>query len=208
LGNVVRSVLTLEDRGQAMHWEPISERDRKIIARQLRRNPRNMCGIARRCPCQCPQVIVNHPLPQEEGDAFFFPTVFWLTCPEAIRQISRMEDQGFIRQIQARLSDHKQVSQSLEDAHLEYIFIRRKLLGKERLLQLRQESRPLSRHLERLGIGGLSDLSNIKCLHMHYAHFLATRSNPVGSLIEKTLEFSGEWKCQGCHASDPAGVAE
>lgn len=187
-----------------MHWEPISDKDRGIIARQLQREPRNLCGIARRCQRRCPQVIVNNPLPETASDAYFFPTVFWLTCPEAIRRISRLEDQGYIRQIQARLKDHQHVRENLQDAHVEYIFIRRRLLGRERLLAMKsqEQTRALTRNLELRGVGGSADLLSVKCLHMHYAHFLATRTNPVGLLVSKTLEFTGEdWRCDQCAAT-------
>ncbi len=185
-----------------MKWEAPSDADRDVIARQLHREPRNLTGVARRCPRQCPQVVVNHPLPQEEHDASYFPTVFWLTCPAAVRRISRIEERGYIRRIQDSVQNSRDFFHDLRDAHLEYIILRNSLLEPEDRLRFHQQRKPLARSLERTGIGGVAELDTIKCLHMHYAHYLATRHNPVGRLVDKMLSLRGdEDECRGCHTA-------
>ncbi len=184
-----------------MKWETPSQLDRDVIARQLQREPRNLSGVACRCPNRCPRVVVNHPLPRAEHDASYFPTVFWLTCPAAVRRISRIEDQGYIRRIQESVQANRDFTLDLRDAHLEYIYVRNSLLTPEDRLQLRRQRKALARSLERSGIGGVTDLATIKCLHMHYAHYLATRRNPIGRLVDKLLDFSGEDQdCRNCRA--------
>ncbi|MBN1594894.1 DUF501 domain-containing protein [candidate division FCPU426 bacterium] len=195
-----------------MHWEPISDQDRKIIAKQINREPRNLCGVARRCPQQCPQVSVNYPLPQTEKDANFFPTVFWLTCPEAVRRIGGIEDRGFIQHIQVQINANKRLSEIIQAAHEEYAYIRRAMLGPDLKAKMRAGAEQPVQQINKVGIGGVGDLKGIKCLHMHYAHYLATRNNPIGELVDKMLKLSGKkWQCNQCrqHAdTQPAGVAE
>lgn len=41
--------------------------------------------------------------------------------------------------------------------------------------------------LEKKGIAGSENLSRIKCLHAHYAHFLATGENIVGRIVHRLL---------------------
>jgi uncharacterized protein len=190
-----------------MNWEPVSEADQTIIERQLQRPPRNLAGVAHRCPHHCPQVVVNHPLPQTESDATFFPTVFWLTCPAAVKRISRIEDHGYIQQIQSSVESSRDFLLDLRDAQLEYIFLRNSLLSPEERMNVRRQRKALAHSLERTGIGGVADLDTIKCLHMHYAHYLATRRNPVGRLVDKMLALAGEThECQGC--TETADAAE
>lgn len=191
-----------------MKWEPITKKDEKIIAGQIKRQPRNLHGIARRCDWQCPQVTVNAPLALQATDAQFFPTVFWLTCPEAVRRISRIEDQGFIQFIQNRINGKQELADHFREAQLEYIYLRRSLLNPDARLQSR--SGGPAKNLERVGIGGVADLRGIKCLHTHYAHYLVTRNNPVGRLVEQMLKLmKDQWQCKSCHqCREHAGVAE
>lgn len=193
-----------------MNWERATSADREIIGRQIQRPPRNLHGLALRCACHCPKVTVNYPLGQGEADAAFFPTVFWLTCPEAVRRVSQIEDRGYISKIQDHIDHSAALSQELRDAHMEYIFVRRSLLAPETRLALRAEQAVWAPHVEQLGIGGVADLAGIKCLHMHYAHYLATHHNPVGRLVDHMLRLMQErWQCQCCQQMpEHAGVAE
>ena len=40
--------------------------------------------------------------------------------------------------------------------------------------------------LRTVGVAGIRD-GGTKCLHAHYAHFLATRANPVGAWVHERL---------------------
>ena len=42
--------------------------------------------------------------------------------------------------------------------------------------------------LRECGVGGLRVPEQVKCLHLHYAHFLATGDNLVGEWCENELE--------------------
>lgn len=193
-----------------MKWDPVSEDDQRIIAGQIERAPRNLLGVARRCERRCPQVLVNHPLLRESGDAIFFPTLFWLSCPAVVANISRLEDQGDIQCIQKQLQPGGDFFRNLCEAQLEYIYLRNSVVDKEVLLEMRLSRPELARELDLRGIGGVGDWHAIKCLHMHYAHYLVTRCNPVGQLVEHRLRLqSFPFNCRQCwHAGNDAGVAK
>ncbi|GFP24897.1 uncharacterized protein HKBW3S43_00003 [Candidatus Hakubella thermalkaliphila] len=49
--------------------------------------------------------------------------------------------------------------------------------------------------LEKKGIAGSENLSRIKCLHAHYAHFLATGENIIGRIIHRLLDARKGYTC-------------
>jgi len=49
--------------------------------------------------------------------------------------------------------------------------------------------------LEKKGIVGSENLSRIKCLHAHYAHFLATGENIIGRIIHRLLDARKGYTC-------------
>ena len=186
--------------------EKLSKVDKEILAWQIGRKPRNLWGIMKRCKQGAPKVVVNYPISKAKADANFFPTVFWLTCPKIVSSISKLEDRGYIGHVQRRIENNATIFQELYEAHVEYIFIRRALLGKDKILAIKTERQAFYKKIEQVGIGGLSDLKKVKCLHMHYAHYLATKINPIGQLVDSVLSMSEQQdKCYVCHY---AGVAE
>ena len=42
--------------------------------------------------------------------------------------------------------------------------------------------------LHDVGIAGIRDFTNVKCLHTHYAHYLATGQNLVGEWVQELLD--------------------
>ncbi len=192
-----------------MKAEAISQQDRRIIGWQIRREPRNLYGVVRRCKNQCPKVIINHPLGRKKP-ADIFPTVFWLTCPAVVRRISRIEDRGYIQRIQDQIINNFTLARNMREAHQEYIFIRRSLVESSTLSRVQKSEKKVLKNLEWLGIGGVADLKGIKCLHTHYAHYLATCNNPVGQLVANMIrQKDDDGYCRDCHNQNTfAGVAE
>ena len=79
--------------------DPVSAADRSAVARQLGREPRGMVGVAHRCGCGEPDVVVTAPrLP----DGTPFPTLYYLTCPRLTGAVSTLEADGVMRQMQSR----------------------------------------------------------------------------------------------------------
>jgi exopolyphosphatase/guanosine-5'-triphosphate,3'-diphosphate pyrophosphatase len=101
-------------------------------------------------------VIRNRPL-DADGDPF--PTIYWLTCPDSVGAVSRVESEGWI----ARLGDDPGIVAGVEEAHRAYAAERGEMLpGAERWG----------------GVGGTRQ--GIKCLHAHYAYHLSGGDDVVG----------------------------
>lgn len=160
--------------------EPVSLEDRRIITHQLGRRPRGLMGISNRCVHGYPQVVIVYPL--LEGKPF--PTMYWLTCPFLFRKIASLEAAGTIRLFEERIHADRELAERLVRAHRSYIEQRRLLLSHEDLAYL-EEKRMLPALMER-GVGGITDFSRVKCLHLHVAHALA-EDNPIGKMALRQI---------------------
>lgn len=134
----------------------------------LGRPPRGVWRVARRCRCGLPQVIETDPF-LEDGTPF--PTLYWLTCPALVAEVSRLESEGGIREVNEMLQSRPDLERALDEATAEYISARSRRGG------LPRDDHP----------GG--GPGRVKCLHAHLAHHLITGNNPVGVWISARLDW-------------------
>ena len=160
----------------------VSKSDLQQIEAQLGRRPRGVIAVERRCPAGHPQVIKVYPLIEKEP----FPTLFWLTCPGIIRQISRLEHEGWIEHLERLIKEDQGLRRRYHRSHRAYIQERWETLSEEDKRCIEEQG--LREVFQRRGIGGLRDWDAVKCLHMHYAHFKAREENPIGEWIEERFE--------------------
>ena len=180
-----------------MAFEPLTDEDIEIITEQLGRRPRAAVHIAARCPAGHPAVLANHPI-HAEGDRIApFPTLYWLSCPELGRAVSRLEMGGLIQQLDQRLEGDDELAASLHADHERYVAQRWGLLSEEDRAAVHESG--LHDMLHQRGIGGLSHWRSVKCLHLHLAHYLADR-NAIGAIL--TTEF-GIQPCAGAPIRTP-----
>ncbi|MCI2425686.1 DUF501 domain-containing protein [Candidatus Acetothermia bacterium] len=172
--------------------EPVTSTERWIIARQIGREPRHLFAIALRCSHGYPQVTINYPLRIEKGTLIPFPTLFWLTCPYLRLSIGRLEAAGLIREAEQMLRATPRTMETYHADHKKYIAERWQLINESDKEQLVAQGM-IKNMLER-GIGGLTNHRKIKCLHLHYAHYLA-RGNIVGEFVDHLL---AERECRAC----------
>jgi exopolyphosphatase / guanosine-5'-triphosphate,3'-diphosphate pyrophosphatase len=122
--------------------------------------------------CRCtgghPLVIRNSPL-DAGGDPF--PTTFWLTCPLAVKRVSRLESEGQIARLNERVETDEAFDEALESAHAEYA---------------RERATMLDEAIAWGGVGGTR--MGVKCLHAHYANHLAGGMDPVGALVAEQIQ--------------------
>jgi hypothetical protein len=111
-------------------------------------------------------VIETFPLIEGEP----FPTLFWLTCVRASREIGHLEASGHLRELTLRLATDEKFASEFASAQADYV-ARRDALH-------RLESGG--------GIGG-GPLDRVKCLHAHYAHHLVCACNPVGAWVAERI---------------------
>jgi uncharacterized protein len=142
-------------------------RDQAIVEAQLQRPLKSEWRVARRCHLGVPMAIENHPYMQ---DGTPFPTLYWLTCPILAKRASQLEGQGWMADLNGRLSEDESLRARLKTALI-------------RLLARREEHA----HLIDSGAPPGGGPDKVKCLHAHLAHELSDPPNPVGSLTLSTV---------------------
>jgi exopolyphosphatase / guanosine-5'-triphosphate,3'-diphosphate pyrophosphatase len=100
-----------------------------------------------------------------------FPTTFWLTCPDAVRAVSRLEAEGWISRLNERLEADPGFAEAVAHAHAEYA---------------RERARDDPSAEWHGGVGGTR--KGLKCLHAHYANHLAGGDDVVGAWLAGTVE--------------------
>ncbi len=142
--------------------------DLSIVREQLGREPTVSFTVVARCPGGHPLVIRNAPI---DRDGHPFPTLFWLTCPIAVKAAARLESQGWVRTWNGRAEKDEALAAALAVAHEEYA---------------RERSRGFPQALAWGGVGGAS--RGVKCLHAHYANHLAGGRDPIGAWVSGEIE--------------------
>lgn len=148
-----------------------TESDLAAVRAQLGRPTRGTRAVAHRCPCGKPDVVETVPrLP----DGTPFPTLFYLTCPRATAECSRLESAGLMKEMAAQLRDDPQLRADYLRAHEDYL-TRREAIGHVP-------------EIENVSAGGMPD--RVKCLHVHLGHALATGPgvNPFGDEVIALVE--------------------
>jgi exopolyphosphatase/guanosine-5'-triphosphate,3'-diphosphate pyrophosphatase len=142
--------------------------DLRAVEEQLGREPATEFSVVARCPDGHPLVIRDHPVDREGNP---FPTLYWLTCPRAVRAVSRLESEGWIRRLADRAREDADLATALERAHRAYA-------------EERGRFHPDAR--EWGGVGG--SRAGVKCLHAHYANHVAGGDDPVGAWVAERIE--------------------
>jgi hypothetical protein len=145
----------------------MSAEDRSTVTRLLGRSPRAAFEVVVRDKDGTPVVIRNEPL-LDDGSPM--PTRYWLVGQDLCERVSRLESTGGVRQAEADVDDG-----ALEEAHRRYALERDAALPPEH-----------SGHRPAGGVGGTR--RGVKCLHAHYAWYLAGGDDPVGRWVHQQLE--------------------
>ena len=133
----------------------------------LGREPRGGYDVVVRNEAGDPVVIRNKPL---LADATPMPTLYWLVGEREREDVSRLEAAGGVKEAEAFVD-----ADELAEAHARYAAERDALLPADHL-----GPRPSG------GVGGTRQ--GVKCLHAHYAWFLAGGNDPVGRWVAQRLE--------------------
>jgi len=161
--------------------DALSLKDLRVIQAQIGRSLRGKNDVAVRCSYGFPQVLKVHPL--LEGKPF--PTLYWLTCPFLSVRIDRLESVGAIPRLEESMRQEPGLMEAMRTAHHRYQAARHAMLSPSELDELRASG--MLSALSSRGIGGISDLRGIKCLHLHAAHALV-EENPIGSIVLDLLQ--------------------
>jgi hypothetical protein len=136
------------------------------VTELLGRAPRGDFTVAVRAADGTPVVIRNAPF---FDDGTPMPTTYWLIDAGRRRAIDRIEAAGGVRQAERAVDQDE-----LADAHRRYAAERDKDID-----DARAGPRPSG------GVGGTR--RGVKCLHAHYAWYLAGGDDPVGRWVDARL---------------------
>ena len=148
------------------HWAPVDEADVAVIGELLGRNPEGHFEIVLRHDDGTPRVIRNAPVLRSGRP---MPTLYWLVSPNDRLLVSRLESSGAIRVAESEVDAGELVA-----AHEAYRAEREELIPPD-----------YEGHRPSAGVGGTR--VGIKCLHAHYAYFLAGGIDPVGAWVAERL---------------------
>lgn len=151
------------------HWphpEP-SGADRAAVEDLLGRPASGRFSIVVRHEDGSPLVIRNYPL---MADGTPMPTLYWLVGEPERSRVGTLESEGGVAAAEATVD-----TEELAAAHERYAAER------DALLQVDHDGpRPYG------GVGGTR--RGVKCLHAHYAWFLAGGDDPVGRWVHEALD--------------------
>ncbi len=159
-------------------FAPADPADIEIVADLLGRRPQGHFEIVLRHDDGTPRVLRNAPI-LESGRPM--PTLYWLVSPHDRLVVSRLESSGA-------------VSEAEEAVDADQLIATHEAYRAERDLLIPDE---YDGHRPSAGVGGTR--VGVKCLHAHYAYFLAGGDDPVGRWVADQL-------AQG-DAADDASVA-
>lgn len=148
---------------------PLDPIQRRVAAAMIGRPLRGRSAAAVRCGWGLPAVLRVDP---RLDDGTPFPTTFWLACPIAVSRVGRLEAEGAMAGLNARLAADPELAEAYAAAHERYLAFRDRL------------GAPLPR--ARASAGGMPD--RVKCLHALYGHHLATLDNPIGAWVAERNE--------------------
>jgi len=132
----------------------------------LGRPPRGRFTVVVRSSAGEPVVIRNAPF---LDDGTPMPTLYWLVGPAEIDAVGRLESEGGVRRAEREVGPA-----ALEDAHRRYAAERDADIAPGHA-----GARPTG------GVGGTR--TGVKCLHAHYAWYLAGGDDPVGRWVAARL---------------------
>jgi hypothetical protein len=146
---------------------PLTENDRQEVEALLGRPPQGEFSVVvRDAHSGAPVVLCNTPL---LDDGTPMPTRYWLVDPELNRLVGRLESAGGVRAAEAAVDPVE-----LASAH-------------ERAATERNTALPAN-HLGPKPSGGVGGTRRgVKCLHAHYAWWLAGGEDPVGAWVHERL---------------------
>jgi exopolyphosphatase/guanosine-5'-triphosphate,3'-diphosphate pyrophosphatase len=149
----------------------VGPRDLAIIAGELGRTPRDITGIAARCPFGYPAVTESAPV---LGDGSPNPTLLYLTCPALATAVDRVEAAGGVKALKAACEQDRRLLEQLQAITGSY--------RERRTVLMEEVPRPV-RIDPRLGagIGGPETPEKASCLHAYAAALLAVASGWLAS---------------------------
>ncbi|WP_369832085.1 DUF501 domain-containing protein [Motiliproteus sp. MSK22-1] len=154
----------------------------QVIETQLGRTPRGLVDIGYQTDRGIPVVLQMRSLVDDQP----FPTLYWLSSKDLYKAIARLETEGWVKRLEEELAEDPEFLQSYQQNHRDYVKQRWQMMAEKD--RQRIETLGFSHLFERYGIGGIAQWDKVRCLHMHYAHYLCGSSDSLKNVIGERLE--------------------
>ncbi|NQZ31191.1 MAG: DUF501 domain-containing protein [Oceanospirillaceae bacterium] len=155
----------------------ISQTDIDIIRQQIGREPQGIVKVAARAANNVPLVLQMRSIVDDKP----FPTLYWLCSKDLHKAIGTIETQGWVKQIEQRISEEEELRVKFFANHQQYVDKRQREMHVQDIATI--EQRGFVELFKRYGIGGISHWDKVRCLHMQYAHHLVD-GNVIGELLD------------------------
>lgn len=144
--------------------------ERIIVERLLGRRPQGAYRIVVRSKSGDPVVLRNAPL---LDDGTPMPTLYWLIGTEEIKEVGAVEADGGVDRVEAIVG-----LDTIDAVHREYA-------------KVRDAEVPVNHSGPRPsgGVGGTR--RGVKCLHAHFAWWLAGGEDPIGAWVDEQCRLRG-----------------
>lgn len=161
----------------------LSQADIDIITKQLGRAPSGIRQVAHYSPNGIPQVLEMETWVFDQP----FPTLYWLSSSAIDKALARIESQGVVKELEQRIKDDDELRQAYHQSHQDYVSRRWQAMSDEHKKII--DEKGFTHLFETLGIGGIKNWDQIRCLHMQYAHHLAGK-NVIGQILDEEYGIS------------------
>lgn len=161
----------------------LTEQELEIITQQLGRIPRGIIKIAHQTTNKVPTVLQTRSLVADKP----FPTMYWLCSKDLHKAINKIETNGWTKHIEQRIMDEPELREIFHGNHEQYVKDRWAAMLPEDKTRL--EELGFIKLFDQYGIGGITNWTKVRCLHMQYAHHLCG-DNIIGKLMDEEFELN------------------
>lgn len=155
--------------------EPPSEADIADVTRLIGRVPQGDFRVVVRSSSGEPVVVMNAPL---LDDGTPMPTLYWLVGSDEVYAVSQLEADGAVDEVEELIG-----LEAIDSIHASYAARRDALIPPTH-----------TGHRPTAGVGGTR--RGVKCLHAHFAHWLAGGTDAVGEWVAQQLDSRGIERAQ------------
>eukprot|EP00039_Didymoeca_costata_P016745 m.304956 g.304956 ORF g.304956 m.304956 type:complete len:204 (-) comp16443_c5_seq2:31-642(-) len=190
------TVLSLEELENILKGKKLVDKSCRVIGVAARDPITSHCVVVKIFPLR----IADHALRKGEAPGSGrknkwmcsnptpWPNLYWLVCPVLQKRIGRLEHQGFVKKFRARLLNDKSAQEELLRNHRTFANERWNLLSEDEQRYCVKQN--YDAVLRDYGVGGVEYPFQVKCLHAHYAHYLAEgrSGNLIGQWVQDELD--------------------
>lgn len=155
--------------------EPPSAADIADVTRLIGRIPQGDFRVIVRSATGEPVVVMNAPL---LDDGTPMPTLYWLVGSAEVYAVSQLEADGAVDEVESIIG-----LEAIDTIHSSYAQRRDALIPPD-----------YTGHRPTAGVGGTR--RGVKCLHAHFAHWLAGGDDAVGEWVAQQLDARGIKRAQ------------